>query len=544
MNTIYKIWLCIAGLLIVSTSCLTSCQTPKEGTQKTVTAEVVSVLPDVRGSKQLFALSGLHDTVSLYEPFTAIVLADKLGMRTGNNDHYLSNLTPRQYLKSRPLWISLITQNDTVYNLNLNDKNTFDSLHADIISSNVINTTAYYKAYKISLKMVFKDRKTILGIIEIANKQPDLKDNGQLIINHIHDDSVVTLSRAIILKQKKNTLKFTSLVDSDAFSEGKLIYNLTGKENLKIPFTWQIDYQNTPKDLSFDETDFDTYYDKYINEYKNISLKKLHNEVDNPDLDKTYLKAYSVMMANTLSPIAGIKGLWTTPDRTPHKYMYLWDSGFHGVGLKYVSKEWAQEALLALFDLQMPDGQILGSYPLPLDSSKTKNANSQPPVLAWAVWDIYAYHKDKSFIEKSYEPLKKYIKWFEINRDKNQNGLYEWKNGDESGMDNSPRFDEEELFDAVDLNAFMVSEYENLAQMATVLALPEEQQQFAAKAAKLKDLVNSHLWHADKLKYADRYFNSVFLETEAISDFTPLFAGIASPEQADLLVNKLKDTAT
>jgi hypothetical protein len=44
-------------------------------------------------------------------------------------------------------------------------------------------------------------------------------------------------------------------------------------------------------------------------------------------------KMYSVMRVNTLSPEGDEPIHWSTPDKTPHQAMWLWDSCFHAIGI-------------------------------------------------------------------------------------------------------------------------------------------------------------------------------------------------------------------
>ena len=50
-------------------------------------------------------------------------------------------------------------------------------------------------------------------------------------------------------------------------------------------------------------------------------------------------KCLSVMKADTLRPegpaLAG-GGAWSTPDRIPHRFMWLWDSVFHALAMAKV----------------------------------------------------------------------------------------------------------------------------------------------------------------------------------------------------------------
>jgi hypothetical protein len=49
--------------------------------------------------------------------------------------------------------------------------------------------------------------------------------------------------------------------------------------------------------------------------------------------DNLLAKSWSVMRVNALSPEGFIEQHWSTPDRMPHRWMWLWDSAFHAMGM-------------------------------------------------------------------------------------------------------------------------------------------------------------------------------------------------------------------
>ena len=73
---------------------------------------------------------------------------------------------------------------------------------------------------------------------------------------------------------------------------------------------------------------------------------------------KTLAKCFSIMKSQVYSPQGEIKCRWTTPDRLPHKKMWLWDSVFHALGNKYISTDLAADAMGALFYFQKDNGFI------------------------------------------------------------------------------------------------------------------------------------------------------------------------------------------
>ena len=73
---------------------------------------------------------------------------------------------------------------------------------------------------------------------------------------------------------------------------------------------------------------------------------------------KTAMKALSQLQTQIYSPEGQIKYYWSTPDRWPHKNMWLWDTCFHSIGLRHYDVNLARELVSAVFDLQQPNSLI------------------------------------------------------------------------------------------------------------------------------------------------------------------------------------------
>ncbi|HOC03521.1 MAG TPA: flagellar biosynthesis protein FlgM, partial [bacterium] len=74
---------------------------------------------------------------------------------------------------------------------------------------------------------------------------------------------------------------------------------------------------------------------------------------------------------------------------------------------------------------------------------------TQPPLFAYTALELYKTTKNRDFLEFVYNAIKRYIEWLYRNRDNDSDGLLEWLINEgkeskcgESGMDNSPRFDD------------------------------------------------------------------------------------------------------
>lgn len=260
---------------------------------------------------------------------------------------------------------------------------------------------------------------------------------------------------------------------------------------------------------------------------------------------RTYRKAASVLKVNVMSPEGSIGRRWTTPDRWPHRHMWLWDSAFHSLGWLHLNPQMAQDTLEAMVEAAYPDGMI------PLCSAPTPHPYqvSQPPLLAWTVWEVHQATRDVGFAVRLYEGLAGYIRWFERERDRNHNGLYEWwKDEDntlchcgESGLDNSPRFDQPGIDDHVDLNCMLVNEMEVLARIALIADRFDEAAEWQEQAEALAALINERMWDEATGFYYDLRADGTLLPLKTVVGFLPLWAGIASEAQAGRLMAHLLD---
>ena len=67
-------------------------------------------------------------------------------------------------------------------------------------------------------------------------------------------------------------------------------------------------------------------------------------------------KALSVMRVNSLSPEGKIKVRWSTPDRLPHRWMWLWDSCYHSLAANRLDPALGWDYLAAVLASASPEG--------------------------------------------------------------------------------------------------------------------------------------------------------------------------------------------
>lgn len=262
---------------------------------------------------------------------------------------------------------------------------------------------------------------------------------------------------------------------------------------------------------------------------------------------RTMAKALSVMKTQVCTPEGRITRRWTTPDRWPHRDMWLWDSAFHAIGLRHLDPALARDALAAVLDVQNDDGMIAHQHS-PLRSSVI----TQPPVLTLAACLIDRADPDPAWLESLYPKLCRYVQWDLDHRDSDGQGLAEWMiegnvncRSGESGMDNSTRFDSARQLDAVDFNAFLALETELLAVLARRLGRADDAQRWSDRQQTLCRLINQRLWSESRGLYMD-CFADTGEPTSILSGaaFLPLLSAAPSPEQARRLATHLDNPDT
>ncbi len=264
-----------------------------------------------------------------------------------------------------------------------------------------------------------------------------------------------------------------------------------------------------------------------------------------PEFEKLYYKCLSINKVNVYSPQGGIDCRATTPDRLPHRHIWLWDSMFHAMAIAGYNPSLAKDSIRAVLQCQREDGFI----PHMIMSRSEVSDITQPQVIALAALSVFKKDGDREFLTYCADRIARYLTWFTLNRDKNGNGLYEWKTDfantrcrcDESGMDNSPRFDTVETLDAIDCSCFMVSDCRCLAEIYKILGEGEKSARFSALADSTAEKINALLWDEKSGCYTDRTFSGKTTGVMTCSSFLPLFAGICSPDRAQKLVSLLLD---
>lgn len=260
--------------------------------------------------------------------------------------------------------------------------------------------------------------------------------------------------------------------------------------------------------------------------------------------DSLFAKCISTMKTQLYSPEGKIKRIWSTPDRLPHRHMWLWDSVFHAAGHRHLDTKVAENLILALFDVQKENGFIPH-----MANPDEISGITQPPVIAWGAYLVYEKSFNKEFLKTVFENNKAFLLWCRENRRKTDKELYSWHTNpelnnrcDESGMDNSPRFDTESDLFAIDLSCYMANEALFMKKIADELGDKENSAFFDNWHKEIKSAVNSLLWcENDGFYYDYDINNNCFHKVQSVATFLPIFAGVCNESQCEKLVAHLEN---
>jgi glycogen debranching enzyme len=280
-----------------------------------------------------------------------------------------------------------------------------------------------------------------------------------------------------------------------------------------------------------------------------------------PD-NRLFTKCVSVMKVNTLAPEGVIRQRWSTPDRVPHRHMWLWDSVFHTFGMNLIDPQLSWEFLEAVLDRAggspSATGREMGLVPHCMHVDGTTSQITQPPILAWGVWENYrAAGCTQADLAYALPRLEAYLEWNLHHRDRNRNGLLEWyieerplSRAGESGMDNSPRFDRAIPLDAVDFSTFQALDMAMTARIATALGEDRKARMWKARADAMAERIHTRLWDAEQGFYCDREMGvgqvaeGKLSPVKAVSGFLPLLLDTIPAGHVEALVEHLGNPET
>lgn len=314
--------------------------------------------------------------------------------------------------------------------------------------------------------------------------------------------------------------------------------------------------------------------------------------MDKSDIERVAQGARELLLRNrrTLRK-KGVDYHFTCPDAVMYMGQWLWDSCFHIMALRWFDPEHAEREFASLLSGQWPDGRIPNMVHLrplyrrfehftPYDTSGI----TQPPLVADAAYALYEITKDKSFLEKYFEPLCRYYDWLDRERDPDRDGLISVYHPWETGIDNSPRWDTifgvdpknfkrwkfnfpkarlimtfnyisgyksekmraASLFDveSADMNSYYFRNMNTLARIADTLGRGDAAAKYRGRAAATRAAMIEKMWNEKCGAFFDlEGKNERPLEVLTPFALMPLYAGMVEDDRAARLITHLEDPA-
>lgn len=288
---------------------------------------------------------------------------------------------------------------------------------------------------------------------------------------------------------------------------------------------------------------------------------------------------------------------YTVPSPELYPFQWLWDSCFHAIIYSHFDLERAKREIRSVVShtLENPTGllphiiyweqlkneggtdwgrEMRGDVINTAWQTHGTSSITQPPVIAYAAWRIYQLDQDKTFLEEIYPTLKLHFSVLDEERTFNGDALAYIINPDESGEDNSPRFDlgqdlspkhtadenldkrilrmnqnakcdfmakkcMSEYFGVADVpfNVLYAEDLTYLAHIATELDDTHGQETFRNRSEHVKNDMRSQLKDGN-LFYAFDYIHKQPVKTLTWAIFMPLYGGLLDPAEAETLVRE------
>ncbi len=252
-----------------------------------------------------------------------------------------------------------------------------------------------------------------------------------------------------------------------------------------------------------------------------------------PSLPKQYRDAADHAMhvnyASTVGPWERFKRDVTLMSRNWMTSCWSWDHCFNAIAYSYKAPDQAWDQLNVHFDLQEPGGCLP-------DGVSAENAGwnyCKPPIHGWALSKMMKNKKllTEKRLKEFYPKLVKWTNWWFECRDRDGDGLPEYQHGNDSGWDNATVFDEGFPVAGADLQAFLILQMDQLAEMAKRLGKDKAAKKWKKRADNHLKLMIEKLWDGDQFHCKKAFTYEYVQEGDCLLNHMPIVLGKRLPKK-------------
>lgn len=261
-----------------------------------------------------------------------------------------------------------------------------------------------------------------------------------------------------------------------------------------------------------------------------------------------------------------LKHKFIVPGACYSNSLWDWDSWLTDIALREICgeddiSEYEKGCILNFLDFVDDEGRmpicIVPDHAAP-EFSKETETNIHKPCLAQHALFICEKTNDYSWLKDSFSDIERYIGFY-MNKCRHESGLYYWIDDCAIGVDNDPCtfYRPKCSSGSIYLNCLMFKELEAVAVISEKLGLAEKTDFYKNKAEELKLAIREHCWdERDGFYYSvdfnllpidhnswlhsgcPRHWSLLIQRIGVWSGFLAMWAGIATKEQADRMVNE------
>jgi putative isomerase len=212
-----------------------------------------------------------------------------------------------------------------------------------------------------------------------------------------------------------------------------------------------------------------------------------------------------------------------------------WHSAYHAMAMAE-NPDMAVRTMLSIFNYQ----DAYGELPDMVDDQYINILATKPPIQGYALLKMMERMGGgitKQHCEALYKPLVKMYQWWMTLRDTDCDGIPQYNQGCESGIDFTIMLEEGVPVECPDLLAYMILLCEALGKLAERLGRDGEAAEWFSRAKKMLDVLVRDFWNGEK--FISRISTShKIVETDTVEVYVPMMLGRRLPRE---IIDKMAD---